>query len=154
MKISQKGIDLIKSFEGLSLKSYLCPAKVWTIGYGTTKGVTEGMRITLQQAENFLREDLEFFEQGISKLVKRKLTQCQFDALVAFVYNIGLGKKDYGGFYESTLRKKVNINPNDPSIAIEFSKWIHAGGKVLEGLKKRRLAESELYFTKENYEEL
>lgn len=154
MKTSQRGIDLIKSFETLVLKSYLCPAGKLTIGYGHTKDVVASTRITEQQAEEFLREDLQYFEQGLSKLVKRKLTQNQFDALVSFVFNIGLGRKDYNGFYESTLRKKININPNDPTIAMEFSKWIHAGGKPLEGLRRRRKAEAELYFTKEQDEEV
>jgi lysozyme len=149
MKTSQKGIDLIKSFEALVLKSYLCPAGKLTIGYGHTKDVVAGTRITEPQAEEFLREDLEESEQYVSKYVKRKLTQYQFDALVSFVFNCGVGN-----FLKSTLLKKVKINSNDQSIAIEFSKWIHADGKPLEGLRRRRKAEAELYFTKEQDEEL
>lgn len=149
MKISQRGIDLIKSFEGLSLKAYSDVVGVLTTGYGHTKDVVAGTRITEQQAEDFLREDLEESEQYVSKYVKRKLTQNQFDALVSFVFNCGVGN-----FLKSTLLKKVKINPNDPTIAMEFSKWIHAGGKPLEGLRRRRKAEAELYFTKEQDEEL
>lgn len=149
MKTSQKGIDLIKSFETLVLKSYLCPAGKLTIGYGHTKDVVAGTRITEQQAEEFLREDLEESEQYVSKYIKRKLTQYQFDALVSFVFNCGVGN-----FLKSTLLKKVKVNPNDQSIAIEFSKWIHADGKPLDGLRRRRKAEAELYFTKEQDEEL
>ena len=147
MKTSQKGIDLIKAFEGLSLKAYICPAGIATIGYGHTENVVQGQRITEQIAEDLLKADLSDTEQGVSRLVRRKLSQYQFDALVSFVYNCGTGN-----FLKSTLLKKVRINPNDPTIAAEFAKWIHAGGKPLEGLRRRRLAEAELYFTKEEKE--
>lgn len=149
MKTSQRGIDLIKEFEGKTLKAYRDVVGVLTIAFGHTKGVTEGMRITEQQAEDFLREDLEETEQAVNKLIKRKLTQYQFDAIVSFTFNLGVGN-----LLKSTLLKKVRINPNDPTIAIEFGKWIHAGGKPLEGLRRRRKAEAELYFTKMQDEEV
>lgn len=149
MKTSQKGIDLIKEFEGCCLKAYLDVVGVKTIGYGHTKDVVMGTRITEQIAEELLKADLSDTEQVVSRLVRRKLTQYQFDALVSFVYNLG-----ESNLLKSTLLKKVKINPNDPSIAMEFGKWIHAGGKVLNGLIRRRAAEAELYFTKESNEEL
>ena len=143
MKTSQKGIDLIKEFESLSLTAYLCPASVWTIGWGTTKGVTQGMRITQQQADDLFAEDLAEFEGYINKYVKRKLNQNQFDALVSFVYNVGVGN-----LLKSTLLKLVKANPNDEGIAAQFGQWIYAGGKKSNGLRRRRQREAELYFTK------
>lgn len=145
MKTSQRGIELIKEFEKLVLKAYRCPAGVLTIGYGHTKDVTEGMRITEAQADEYLKEDLLDAEQTVTRYIKRKLSQNQFDALVSFVYNLGSGN-----FLKSTLLKKIRINPNDTSIAMEFGKWIHANGKVLNGLIRRRKMESDLYFTQED----
>ena len=149
MKTSQKGINLIKEFETLVLKSYLCQAGKLTIGYGHTKDVVEGMRITEQQADDFLREDLVEAEGYVSKYIKRKLNQNQFDALVSFVFNCGVGN-----FLKSTLLKKVRVNPNDENIAFQFGQWIYADGKPSNGLRRRRAAEAELYFTKQDDEEL
>lgn len=144
MKINEKGLDLIKSFEGLKLEAYLCPAGVWTIGYGHTKGVKKGMKITKEKADELLMEDLQKFQKGVEKLVLMvKLTDNQFSALVSFAFNLGLGNLE-----NSTLLKKVNRNPNDETIRNEFMKWIYAGGKPLEGLKRRRKHEADLYFTK------
>jgi lysozyme len=142
-KIGKKGIDLIKSFEGLELKSYLCAANVLTIGYGSTgPHVKKGMIITEAKAEKLLVEDLERFVEGVNKAVTSKINQNQFDALVSFAFNLGVG-----ALQKSTLLKKVNANPSDKSIADEFEKWNKAGGKVLKGLVRRREAESDLYFS-------
>ena len=144
MKINEKGLDLIKSFEGLRLEAYLCPAGVWTIGYGHTKGVKKGMKITKEKADELLMEDLQKFQKGVEKLTSKvELTDNQFSALVSFAFNLGLGNLE-----NSTLLKKVNRNPNDETIRNEFMKWIYAGGKPLEGLKRRRKHEADLYFTK------
>lgn len=143
MKINKKGIDLIKNFEGCKLQAYLCPAGVWTIGYGHTKGVKEGDKITQEEAEMFLKSDLRTFEIGIECLIKKELTDNQFSSLVSFAYNLGLGN-----LTSSTLLKKINNNPNDISIREEFYKWSLAKGQRLMGLVKRRKAEADLYFSK------
>lgn len=141
MKTSQNGIDLIKRFEGFSPVAYLCPAGVWTIGYGHTAGVHEGDSIDGDTAEDYLREDLTSAEGAVEKYVKVPLKQWQFDALVSFTFNLGAGN-----LYSSTLLKKVNRNPDDPSIRQEFEKWVYAGGRVLQGLVERRKAEADMYF--------
>ena len=141
MKISQQGIDLVKRFEGFSPVAYLCPAGVWTIGYGHTAGVHEGDSIDGDTAEDFLREDLTSAEGAVEKYVKVPLKQWQFDALVSFTFNLGAGN-----LYSSTLLKKVNRNPDDPAIRQEFEKWVYAGGRVLQGLVDRRKAEADMYF--------
>lgn len=143
MKISQKGIDLIKRFEGFSPTAYLCPSGVWTIGYGHTAGVRAGDGVDEDTAEDFLREDLADAEGAVGKYVKVPLKQWQFDALVSFTFNLGAGN-----LYSSTLLKKVNRNPDDPAIRQEFGKWVHAGGRVLPGLVERRKAEADMYFGK------
>lgn len=142
MKIGYKGIELIKSFEGLYLKAYKCPAGIWTIGYGHTKGVKEGQQITASQAEEFLREDVAQFARDVLRQNLR-LTQNQFDALVSFVFNVG-----GGNFLKSTLLRKAKVNSNDPTIKNEFLRWNKAAGKVLPGLTRRRQAEADLYFEK------
>lgn len=148
-RIGENGIKLIKSFEGFSAKPYKCPAGVPTIGYGATyytngKKVTmnDGM-ITEQKGVDLLISMLDTYEKGVDSYCIDTITQNQFDALVSFAYNVGLGN-----LKSSTLLKKVNANPNDPTIANEFAKWNKGGGKVLAGLTKRRKAESDLYFTK------
>ena len=140
MKTSEIGLDLIKSFEGLKLESYLCPAKVWTIGYGHTQGVRQGQAISEQQAESLLKGDLLIYEKAVLSH-NLKLNQNQFDALVSFTYNVGPGN-----LAKSTLLRKVKLNPNDLSIRDEFMKWNKAKGKVLAGLTRRRKAEADLYF--------
>lgn len=137
MNTGYKGISLIKSFEKLELKAYKCPAGVWTIGYGHTKGVKKGDVCTEAQVEQWLKEDLADAETAMAGL---KLNQNQFDALVSFTFNLGIGN-----FKKSTLYKKVKVNPNDPSITDEFAKWKFANGKELAGLVRRRAAEAELY---------
>lgn len=143
MKTSQKGIDLIKRFEGFSPTAYLCPAGVWTIGYGHTAGVRAGDSVDEDTAEDFLREDLADAEGAVGKYVKVPLKQWQFDALVSFTFNLGSGN-----LYSSTLLKKVNRNPDDSAIRQEFEKWVYAGGRVLKGLVDRRKAEADMYFGK------
>jgi len=147
-KTSDKGIELIKRFEGLSLKPYLCPANVPTIGYGNTfykngKKVTLNDKpITEQKAVEMLRQSLEKFEQYVDSYTTDSITQNQFDALVSFCYNLGPAN-----LKSSTLLKKVNANTNDETIKDEFLKWTKAGGRKLAGLVKRREAEAALYFS-------
>jgi lysozyme len=143
MKTSKQGIDLIKKFEGFKPYAYLCPANILTIGYGHTRGVRLGQTCTEAEAEQFLIEDLELAEAEVNKVVdKVDLTQGQFDSLVSFTFNLGAGN-----FQTSTLRRKVLNNPADPTIMGEFGKWVYVRGKVSQGLQKRRLEESKLYFS-------
>ena len=147
MKVNKQGIQLVKSFEGCFLNAYLCPAKVWTIGYGSTKyqngkPVKQGDKITQQEAETLLSDTLDEFSKGVSKLIKVELNDNQFSALVSFAFNLGTG-----ALSKSTLLKKVNANPNDKTIENEFMRWVSAGGKKLNGLVRRRTAESKLYFS-------
>lgn len=144
MKLSQRGIDLIKQFEGYSSKAYPDPATggaPWTIGYGTTKGVKPGMVITAEQAEKMLRDDVAKFESGVSSLITAPTTQGQFDAMVSLAYNIGLGN-----FGKSTLLKKHNARCYTCA-ADQFRVWNRAAGKVMNGLTKRRAAEREVYMS-------
>lgn len=141
MNINEDGLDLIKSFETLMLSAYICPAGIPTIGWGHTLNVKMGTSISREQADNYLKSDVSASEREVNRLVKSKLTENQFSALVSFVYNCGPGN-----FQKSTLLKKVNINPNDKSIETEFYKWSNGGGKVLNGLIRRRKAEASLYF--------
>jgi len=142
--ISQNGINLISSFEGCELKAYLCPAKVWTIGFGTTVypngvKVKKGDSYTLEQAKQFKAHDLKRFEKTVNDLVKVPLTQNQFDALVSLTYNIGTG-----AFEKSTLLKKLNAGDYQGA-ADQFTAWNKGGGKVLQGLVNRRAKERDLF---------
>lgn len=139
MKASKNGINLIKQFEGCKLTSYKCPAGIWTIGYGHTKGVKQGQKITQVKALNYLKEDLASFEKGVKTSVKVPINQNQFDALVSFTYNVGLG-----AFKTSTLLKKLN-KKDYSGASKEFARWNKASGKVLNGLVKRREAERKLF---------
>lgn len=144
MKLSQRGIDLIKQFEGYSSKAYPDPATggaPWTIGYGTTNGVKPGMVITAEQAEKMLRDDVAKLESGVSALLTAPTTQGQFDAMVSLAYNIGLGN-----FGKSTLLKKHNARCYTCA-ADQFRVWNRANGKVMNGLTKRRSAEREVYMS-------
>jgi lysozyme len=150
MRIDKKGIDLIKEFEGIRLGAYLCSAGVPTIGYGSTyysdkTKVKMGDRLKdAAEAETLLAITVQSFENNVTALVNgTQLTTNQFNALVSFAFNLGTA-----ALAKSTLLKKVKANPNDPSIAIEFAKWVNAAGVKLEGLVRRRKAEAELYFTK------
>jgi lysozyme len=142
MQASKNCIDLIKKFEGLSLKSYRCPAGLLTIGYGNTQWedstkVKENQTLTIERAEKLLT----FWVSKYANNIKVKCNQNQFDSLVSFAYNTGIGN-----FNNSTLKKKVIANPDDPTIRAEFMKWVKSNGKQLAGLVKRRDAEANLYF--------
>lgn len=139
MNVSETGIELIKKFEGCALKSYKCPAGVWTIGYGHTSGVKEGQTITKKQAEIFLKQDIRCFEITVNNLVNVSLNQGQFDALVSFCYNLGSNN-----LKNSTLLKLLN-KKDYFAAAEQFDRWIYAGGKKLSGLVKRRAAEKKLF---------
>lgn len=140
-KTGPKGLALIKHFEGYRDAAYLCPANVWTIGYGTTAGVRRGQRCTTAQAEAFLRADLAKFETAVNKGVRTPITQEQFDALVAFAYNVGAG-----AFAGSTLLRQINAG-NFSLARANFLKWNKGGGRVLTGLVRRRTAEADLFET-------
>lgn len=148
MKTGIKGIELIKSFEGFRSKPYWDAVKVATIGYGATH-YGNGVRVRITdkpisecEATTLLSEMLGQYENFVNTLVKREINQNQYDALVSFTYNLG-----GGALASSTLLKKVNANPCDPSIENEFLRWVKAGGKVLKGLERRRQSESDLYFS-------
>ena len=147
MQIGQKGLDLIKSFEGFRANAYPDPATgalPYTIGYGTTlypdgKKIKLGDKCTKEQALEWLTVDCNRRAAAIGQL---DVNQNQFDAVVSFCYNLGLG-----AFNKSTLRKKIIRNPNDPTIRDEFNKWVTAAGMKMAGLVRRRKAEADLYFT-------
>jgi lysozyme len=145
--VSNKGLDLIKSFEGLRLTAYLCSANVPTIGYGATyyandSKVKLGDKITKEQADVLLRKTVRDFEQNVNALLNATaVNQNQFDALVSFAFNLGTA-----ALAKSTLLKKVKENPGDPAISREFAKWVNAGGLKQNGLVTRRRIEAELYF--------
>jgi len=146
MTLNKAGADLIKSFEGCKLKAYQCSAKKWTIGYGNTffedgTPVKIGDAITQDKAEKMFALIADEFASKVAKLVTSNVTPNQFGSLVSFAYNCGVVN-----LQKSTLLKKVNVNPNDPTIRAEFMKWNRAGGKVLAGLTRRREAEANLYF--------
>lgn len=141
MKASKDAYELIKQFEGLRLEAYLCPAGIWTIGYGHTSGVSPNSFITIQEADEYLHRDVATIEMQLNKL-NLSLRQCQWDAIVSLVFNVGIGN-----FKASTLLAKIRINPDDNSIIDEFLRWVYANGKVMRGLQKRRLTEMKLYFS-------
>lgn len=136
MRASKECIEAIKQFEGLRLNTYKCPAGVLTIGYGHTKGVRQNMRITEARAEEFLKEDLRAIEDDITAL-GLTLTQSQFDALVDFVFNLGIAR-----LKSSTLLKKIRAGAPAEEIQTEFKRWIYSGKRVMQGLVKRRIWEA------------
>jgi len=145
MKTSDKGIELIKQFEGFSSTPYLCPAGVWTIGYGTTR-YPDGRKvsqhdkpITEAEATKLLADTLVDNETGVLSLIEADLMQHEFDALVSFAYNLGLQN-----LKTSTLRKRINEG-DYIAAAREFDKWVKAKGKVLPGLVSRRKAEQAMF---------
>lgn len=143
-KISQEGLNLIKQFEGLRLRAYkpVLTEKYWTIGYGHYGAdVSKDMSITQAQAENFLKKDLEKFENAVANLVKIEISQGQFDSLVSFAYNCGAS-----ALSGSTLLRELNQG-NFFVSANEFLKWSKSGSQVLEGLIRRRKAERKLFLT-------
>lgn len=140
MTLSQAGIDLVKSFEGLRLKAYPDLAGVWTIGYGHTgKEVHAGMEVTLQDAMTILLADLHAAIAVVNQHVRVPVTQNQFDALVVFAYNVG-----GGAFVLSHLLKYLNAGDAHAASG-QFEAWDHVGGKVIPGLLRRRLAERDLF---------
>ena len=149
MQISNTGLALIKKYEGFEADPYLCPAGVPTIGYGATYYPSNNTRVSMQdasiseqEASQLLGLMVQKYADGVNRYVKVELQQCQFDALVSFAYNLGLG-----ALQKSTLLRKVNADPCDPSIDYEFKRWVKAGGKTLKGLVKRREEEADLYFS-------
>ena len=143
MKISLEGLALIKRFEGCRLEAYKCSANVLTIGYGHTGGVKENDTITQDEADKLLQEDVEQFEKYVDDNVTVELGQSQFDALVAWTFNLGVGN-----LRESTMLKKLN-SEDYASVPSEMKRWNKAGGKTLDGLIRRRKAESLLFESKE-----
>lgn len=148
MILDKKGYDLIQEFEGLRLKAYRDSVGIWTIGVGNIvyedgSKVKQGDTITAERARTLFEGTACQFSFKVNKMVKKPVTQNQFNALVSLAYNIGLG-----AFEKSTLLRLVNNNPNDANIAKEFLKWKNAGGKVIQGLLNRRIKESAVYFSK------
>jgi len=148
MKLNNNGYLLICEFEGLSLKPYLCPAKIPTIGYGNCY-YPDGKRVTMldkeinkQQAFDMFKSIADRFASKVSNLVKTPLNQNQFNALVSLSYNIGMAN-----FMNSTLLKLVNKNHNDILIGLEFKKWNKVNKKVVAGLTRRRNYEADIYFS-------
>lgn len=143
--------NILKVSEGLRLNAYQDVVGVWTIGIGATfyqdgTKVKKGDKITEKQAIDLCEYHFETFKKQVQKVVKSNVNSNQLDALTLFAFNLGIGS-----LTTSTLLKKVNANPNDPNIEIEFNKWIYAGKKVYQNLVKRRKSEVAVYFSKTNY---
>lgn len=139
--INQAGIDLIKDFEGLHLTPYLCPAKVWTIGYGHTRTVRNGMSITQEEADHLLDGDLQIVSRAVQRLVTVPLNDNQFAALVSFTFNVGKSN-----FEHSTLLRLLNRGWYD-QVPAQLMRWNRSRGEVLGGLSRRRGAEAKLWNT-------
>ena len=146
LNTSMEGVSLIKKFEGCELEAYQCSANVWTIGYGHTKDVEKGDTITKEEAEQMLVDELHEYENYINKYVNVALSQNQFDALVSWVYNLGPAN-----LTASTMLKVLN-NGKYEEVPAQMKRWNKAGGKVLDGLVRRREAEALLYQGREWYE--
>jgi lysozyme len=149
MKVNKDGLYLIAEFEGLSLKPYMCPAKKATIGYGNTY-YRDGRKVTMldnpitkEEALELLKVIVDSFAKQVDKLVSTPLNQNQINAVVSFAYNVGIGN-----LKNSTLLKLINKDHNQLAISNEFLKWINVGGKKSNGLEKRRIKESQIYFKK------
>ena len=143
-------VNFVKEFEGLhrvqpdgTISSYRCAGGRWTIGYGSTKGVRSGMKITLEEAEERLKADLDYFAKGVKNLIDVPLNQGQFDALVSFSYNVGLGALE-----SSTLRKLLQQGHYD-EVPAQLLRWdkttVNGEKKVLKGLTRRRVAEAAMW---------
>lgn len=141
-----EGLSLIKKFEGCELEAYQCSAGVWTIGYGHTKGVTPSDSISQEEAEQMLVDELHEYESYINEYVTVALSQNQFDALVSWVYNLGPAN-----LKASTMLKVLNSGEYE-DVPAQIKRWNKAGGKVLEGLIRRREAEACLFQGKEWFE--
>jgi len=146
MKISQEGLALIKKFEGCELKAYHCAAGVPTIGYGSTHGVTMDMEITQEEADELLMDDVHKFEEAVTRAVKVPLEQNQYDALVSWTFNLGPSNLS-----SSTMLRVLNEGNYD-EVPAQIKRWNKAGGKVLQGLIRRREAEALLFEGKEWHE--
>jgi lysozyme len=138
-RTNEVGVALIKNFEGLHLTPYLCPAKIWTIGYGHTRTVRAGMMITAEQADALLDDDLRLTERAVQRLVTVPLNDNQFAALVSFTYNVGISN-----FERSTLLKLLNRGWYE-QVPAQLSRWNRAAGEELGGLARRRTAEGRLW---------
>lgn len=145
MTTSSRGLQLIKDFESLRLYAYRCPAGVPTIGYGHTLGVKMGQAITEKQAEDYLKQDVTPIERYLND-VGVNFRQEQFDALVSWIFNLGAGN-----FQHSTLFKKICTDAPDGEVAEQILKWVNADGKPLLGLKRRRIAEANMFLGTEAY---
>lgn len=139
MQISQAGIDLIKRFEGCRLSAYLDPIDVPTIGYGHTEGVKMGDTITQEQADKLLAQDVAVRVRAVNSILIKPVTQGQFDALVSFAYNVGVGN-----LLKSTMMKMINRGEAEDA-GSQLLLWDKAGGRVYPGLTRRRKAELALY---------
>lgn len=141
-QINDAGLKIIERFEGFSQVAYLCPARVWTIGYGHTRGVTKASQpITAAQAEVLLQGDLAIAQRAVGRLIIATLNDNEFSALVSFTFNLGAGALQRSG-----LRQKLNRGEYEEA-AGEFDKWVRAGGRKLAGLLARRTAERDLFLT-------
>lgn len=145
MRVSHKGIELIKKFEGCKLEAYLDSVGVPSIGYGHTKDVKIGMKITQEEAEKLLRSDIAPIEKTLNGL-NINLSQGEFDALVSWCFNLGLGN-----FKSSTMYRFIVSKKSDLEITDQMVKWHNAGGKPLLGLKRRRCEEANLFLGKDVY---
>ena len=139
MKISEDGLELIKKFEGCETSAYQDSVGVWTIGFGHTKDVEEGQTCSIEDAESMLADEMDEYEGYINDMVRVDLQQHEFDSLVAWVYN--LGPTNLG---ESTMLKVLNGGQFD-RVPNEMNRWTRAGGEILEGLVRRRQAESLMF---------
>jgi lysozyme len=158
MNVSPKAIGMIKHHEGVRQKPYRCPARLWTIGVGHVLYPEQSKlkiddrdgfplrpeddrKFTMDEVDAILAADLQRFERGVERFVSVTLTQGEFDALVSFSFNVGLGT-----LQRSTLRAKLNRNDKDGA-ADELLKYCLAGGKILKGLQNRRIDERVLFFS-------
>lgn len=144
-KINRAGLNLIKEFEGFRAVAYLCPAQVWTIGYGSTyypdrTKVKQGDRISTKEGEELLKVTVRDFENAINQYVRVPLTPNQFSALVSFAFNVGVS-----AFRDSTLLRKLNQKEYN-EVHHQLMRWTRANKRILQGLVRRRLAESELFY--------
>ncbi len=150
MKVNSKGLALIKHYEGFRARAYRDPVGIWTIGYGHTSmaghpQVKSGMVISKQQALDILDKDVEKFADQIRPLIKVKLNDDQFSALVSFAYNVGVG-----GFKRSSVLRVVNAKRFD-AVPTRLALWVKAGGKTYRGLVKRRAAEASLFLSRQSF---
>ena len=139
LQLSKTGIELLKHFEGCELKAYQDSVGVWTIGYGHTKGIYEGLEITQSEAEKMLQDELPEYEGYITDKVVPMLQQHEYDALVCWVYNLGPTNLS-----SSTMLKKLNAG-EFKEVPFQMKRWDKAGGQPLLGLTRRRNAEALLF---------